>query len=597
MLPHLQALLRPRGIAVVGATPNTDKFSGRIVPALLRGRFRGRIYPVNPRYSEVAGLPCYRSVREVPDPCDLAIIAVPAAHVPDTVAEAAERGLGAAVILSSGFEEVGGEGEARAERLRSLTPRIRLYGPNCPGLWQIRDGVVYTFTAQFHPDQLVAGPVGLISQGGALGRAVLDAMDQGLGFSYWFSTGNETDLEAADFVEFLAQDPGTGVLALILEGFRDGRRFLAAASACRAAGKPVMVLKVGRTAPGARAALQHTAKRNGRGFIVDALLEQAGCVRVDDLDELTDLARLFARYPHPPEGGLAVCSFSGGMGGLLADQAALHGVPLTRLQPSTEAALRSLLPPIAAIGNPTDLTTAVLDNPALARAALETMAADPGVALVLFPLPHRLDAFDEAMARELVELAGVSPKPLAVVASSPSFEMEAAAQILLRGGVPVFRTARAAVRASARWLGTRSARRPPAIPPWPAEGRPGASPLTPAEWAALLERHGLPRAERGAPLLHCAVSEEPGFGPVLACRGTSLPPSGTWAVRLLPLGPEEAEALCAELDVGGPCAPEALAALGRLALEQRGRFDRVETVLGMHEGRAVVLDVTLEVTT
>ncbi len=448
----LQPLLRPRGIAVVGASAEPAKFSGRIVPSLLACGYGGAIHPVNPRYGSVHGLPCHPSLAAVPDPCDLAIIAVPARHVPAVVSEAADRGLGAAIILSAGFDEIGGEGEARAAALRALAGHIRIYGPNCPGLWQIRDGLVYTFSTQFHPRMLRPGPVGLVTQGGALGRAVLDAMDTGLGFSYWFSTGNEVDLEAADFIALLADDPGTAVVAVITEGWRDEHRFVEAVRRCRRAGKPVVALDIGRSPEGAAAARRHTATPARTAADSATVLRAAGCVRVDDVGELTDLARVLARHPAARAGGVGIATFSGGAGGLLADQARSAGVPLPDLAPATRAALAALLPDIAAVGNPTDLTTAVFEDPLLVVRTLRILAADPGVALLLFPFPHRHDGFDPVLARHLAALAPTLPVPLVVPAASPLFDREDATRVLEEAGVCTVPSLHRGALVAARWL-------------------------------------------------------------------------------------------------------------------------------------------------
>jgi len=565
---ELAAFLRPRGIAVVGASADAGKFSTRLIPSLVACGYAGCIYPVNPRYAEVAGFPCYPSVAAVPAPCDLIIVAVPARHVPGVIREAAARGVRGAIILSAGFAEIGGTGAERERELRALAGPLRLYGPNCPGLWQIRDGLVYTFSTQFDPAGLVAGPIGFVTQGGALGRAVLDAMQTGLGFSYWFSTGNEADLDAADFVSFLADDPGTAAVALIVEGWRDGRRFLRAVARCRAAGKPVVVLKIGRTPPGAGAARAHTAAVNGSAAVADGALRRAGCVPVDDVDELTGVARLLARHPHPAPGGLGICSFSGGAGGLLADLSHAHGVALPDLAPATASALRDLLPEIAAVGNPTDLTTAALQDPGLARRAVEIMVADPGLAAVLFPLPHRLDAFDEGMARHLVEVAGASDKPVAVLAVSPAYHEEAAARILRDGGVPVFLSADLAVRAVAGWLRVGDAA---ALPPYAPDGRGAAAwgdaaQAVPVSAESVLDACGIPRMEpdhdgRGEgsetrlPLpqgfdLRCTVEWDAAFGPAVTCG-----PGGAWgaaypedrAARLAPFNTAAARAMLGEL--------------------------------------------------
>lgn len=520
-LEELQPLLRPRGIAVVGASADPGKFSARIVPALMACGYQGGVYPINPRYGEIAGRPCYARLGDVPGPCDLAIVVVPARAVPEVVREAGACGVRAAIVLSAGFDELGGEGLARAEALRAAAAAggVRLYGPNCPGLWQVRDGLVYTFSSHFEPEMLRPGPVGLVTQGGALGRAVLDAMETGLGFSFWFSTGNEADLDAADFVALLAEDAQTRVVAAVVEGFRDGRRFLEAAARCRRAGKPVVVLKIGGSAAGARAAVGHTAAPNGDPVVAEAALRAAGCVLVGDVGELVDALQLLARYPvgtaATADLGIGVCTFSGGAGGLLADRAAAAGALLPELGTATTAALRDALPEIAAVGNPTDLTTAIFEDPDLACRALEIMAGDPALGLLLFPLPHRHETFDVVIARRLGELAPRLRLPLAVVAISPVFDREAAAAVLQDAGVPVLPSAGRAALAAARWL--------------EAAGRlPAPAPPT-------------------SPEVTCAAVQDPVFGPAVVCGR---------ACRLAPLDESDAKALLKEAgaDAGGDAA-------------------------------------------
>lgn len=551
----LEPLLRPRGIAVVGASAEPGKFSTRLVPTLQACGYTGAIHPVNPRAGRVAGLPCYPDLAAVPDPCDLAIVAVPARSVVEVVGQAADRGVRAAVVLSAGFDELGEAGAARAAALRQLGDRIRIYGPNCPGLWQIRDGLIYTFSTQFDPQMLRAGPVGLVTQGGALGRTVLDAMATGLGFSYWFSTGNEADLEVADFLAFLAEDPGTRILAVIVEGWRDGRRFLEAVDRCRRAGKPVLVLKIGRTATGLGATRGHTGLPNGSPAVADALLRQAGCVLVQDIDELTAVARLAASAPARP-GGLAICSFSGGAGGLLADLAEAAGLAVPPLAPDTAADLTALLPEIASVGNPTDMTTAALADPTLIEQALLRLARDPAVAALAFPLPHRLDDFDARLAPRLVELAAVLDKPLAVIAMSPTFPTELAAGILSAGGVQVFASARLAIAALAGWR--RLANAPPAA----------------------AEAGGAAGERRDLILL---ARQDPAFGPVVGCEMGSAWPD----FRLAPCDQETAAALVAavasraRLDMDRATVERAARVLVELArTASAGREDEVRVPLG-----------------
>lgn len=547
---QLAPLLHPRGIAVIGASAEEGKFSSRLIPSLQACGYTGAIHPVNPRYDRLGGLPCHPSVAAVPDPCDLVIVAVPARHVPGVVREASARGVGAAVVLSAGFAEIGPEGEARTAELRAAAGTMRLYGPNCPGLWQIRDGLVYSFTANFDPAMLHPGPVGLITQGGALGRTVLDAMGPGLGFSYWFSTGNEVDLDAADFLAFLAEDTGTRAVALIVEGWRDGRRFLRALKRCRGKGKPVVLLRIGRTPPGAAATRAHTAPGPGDPLVAEAALRSAGCILASDVDELTGIVGLLATHPLPLAGGLGICSFSGGAGGLLADLAHAHHLPLARLDNQTVAALRDLLPEIAAAGNPTDVTTAALGDPALARAALELMLRDPDVAAVAFPLPHRLDAFDLAMTAHLTEVAAHSAKPVVVVAPSPAFAEEAARGELRRTGLPMYHSATLAVRVLAGWL---AGRRPAEAPPPAGQAE---------DLAAILAALGARQSGAGGPLLRCTLKWDPAFGPAVICA-----PGTPWAVaHLAPLTPETARTLLAQGPwASNPVGDTAVATLVQLA--------------------------------
>ncbi|MDI3269984.1 MAG: CoA-binding protein [Bacillota bacterium] len=451
MTPDWEALLAPRSIAVVGASPQREKFSGRILLNLRLSGFSGTLWAVNPKYEEVDGVPSFPSVKDLPQPPDLLLVAIPAQGAVEAAEEGARLGARAAVILSGGFAETGPQGKALQERLLALTPAMTLYGPNCPGLWQVKKGLVYSFSEDFRPDMLRPGPIGLITQGGALGRTLLDAMEEGLGFSSWFSTGNEVHLEAADFLAFFSKDPDTQVVAMILEGLRDPEAFLSAAKEALSRGKELLALPVGVTAPGLKGVRRHTGKDRPRPEDLSFWLQEGGVKEVGDLEELLSSLRLFQAYPRRAQGGLAILSFSGGTGALLADAAFRAGVPLSRLAPSTQEALASFLPSFGSYQNPLDLTTAVLGDPQLLIRALQVVAADPEVGFILVPLPHRLDRVDAIISQEIMAAKPHLPKPLGVIAPSPSFPREKAFS-LYDGKVPLFRHIPSAMKALSLWF-------------------------------------------------------------------------------------------------------------------------------------------------
>lgn len=451
MTADWDALLSPRSIAVVGASPQREKFSGRILHNLRLSGFSGTLFAVNPKYREVDGVPSFPSVTDLPLAPDLLLVAIPARGAVEAVEEGARRGVRAAVILSGGFAETGPEGQALQERLSSLSPAMTLYGPNCPGLWQVQKGLVYSFSEDFRPEILRPGPIGLITQGGALGRTVLDAMEEGLGFSYWFSTGNEAHLEAADFLRFLAGDRETRLVAMILEGLKNPKAFLQAAKEAKAQGKELLALPVGVTEPGLSGVRKHTGKDRPRPEELSFWLKEGGVLEVADLEELLSALRLFQAYPQREKGGLAILSFSGGTGALLADAAHREGVPLSCLSSRTQDALASFLPSFGSYRNPVDLTTAVLGDPELLLRALHVVAEDPEVAFILVPLPHRLDRVDAIISQEIMAAKPLLPKPLGVIAPSPSFPREAAFT-LYDGTVPLFRHIPSAMKALSLWF-------------------------------------------------------------------------------------------------------------------------------------------------
>lgn len=349
----LRPFLAPSSVAVIGASRDPYKVGGSVVANLRAAGFPGRIVPVNTRTDSVQGLPAVRSLLDVEIPVDLAVIAVPAAGVLSALKQCVAKAVPAAVVISAGFREIGGEGERREAELRAWQREqpIRLLGPNCLG-W-IRPSRRLNVT--FAPGMPSPGGIAFISHSGALAVAILDwARDRRVGFSLFASLGNQADLNESDVLEAMADDPETRVIAGYFEGVADGRRFLAALG--RAAGqKPVVLLKAGRSPEGARAVSSHTGALAGSDRAFDAAVRQAGALRVDTVEELFDVARGIATQPMPRGRRLMVVTNGGGVGIVAADAARAAGLTIEPPEPATRARLAAGLPPTAGLANPVDL--------------------------------------------------------------------------------------------------------------------------------------------------------------------------------------------------------------------------------------------------
>lgn len=455
MFADLELLVRPRSIGVVGASEDQSKGPGRIIPLLEAAGFAGTIYPVNPKYSELGGRICYPAVKDLPETVDMVVIMVPAPAVVDAIAQSAELGVKFAVIMSSGFSEFGEQGTAMQEEISRISREsgLRIYGPNCPGMFNLKDGLPISFSPRLNMEAWHPGRAAVVTQGGAMGRAVIDSMEA-FGtpkINYWFSPGNEADLQAADFLGWLAEDEHTDVVLLILESFRDGRRFMEAAKQARAAGKVVAVLKVGRSDEGMRATATHTAAIAGSDAVVDAALAQCGVIRVDDLDELIDFARIVERYGVVRTDNVGVCSLSGGSAALLADVCGNSGLGVDAPTDATVSAMAEILPDLAAVGNPVDLTTGIFSQPELVEESMRLFIRDERIDAAVMPFPYQLGKINEVMAQKLVTVAAETDKPIVAVGMSEAVLDSEAAKILRDAQIPFIHAATKAVTALKRY--------------------------------------------------------------------------------------------------------------------------------------------------
>ncbi|KRB10710.1 acetate--CoA ligase family protein [Achromobacter sp. Root170] len=378
-LPSLSRLFDPQGIAIVGASATPGKIGAMPVGLLLQHGYGGRIVPVNPRADTIAGLPAVPGLDALDADIDLAILAVPAAHAAQALECARPGQVGAAVVFTSGFSETGAQGAAEQDRLCAIARErgIRLLGPNCLGFMNVRRNVYATFSPAPANGVVAAGGIGMVTQSGAFGAyAYRMARERGLGLSHWISTGNEADIDVADCIEWLAGDTHTRVIMAYMEGCRDGAKLRRALSAARAAGKPVVVTKIGRTQAGAQAAASHTAALAGDDAVYDALFRQYGALRARTIEEFFNLGYALDTWKRPPQGRrLGIFTISGGVGALMADDAADSG--LTLPEPAADAQARLLeRVPFASGRNPVDVTGQAVAEPGLLLATADDMLAD-----------------------------------------------------------------------------------------------------------------------------------------------------------------------------------------------------------------------------
>jgi acyl-CoA synthetase (NDP forming) len=353
----LLALLKPRSIAVIGASDDPTRIGGRPV-RYCKEHFDGTVYPVNPNRPEVQGLKAYKSARDLPEPVDCAILAVPAQATLQAVEDCVARGVKGLVILSSGFAEMGEEGAALQNQMRdvALAGGTRILGPNCLGLFNSQRGNFLTFSSSIEHGRPKIGNIAIASQSGAYGSHLFVlARMRGIGISSWITTGNECDVDLADCIAFFAEDPETHVIAAYAEGLRERDRLFHALEAARRARKPVVMIKVGRSEAGAEAARAHTASLAGSDAVCDAVFKEFGVHRAETADEMFDVAYAAARRQFPTAGRLGIMTISGGAGVLMADAAAEYGLDLPAMPRAAQDRMKKLVP-FCNPRNPVDIT-------------------------------------------------------------------------------------------------------------------------------------------------------------------------------------------------------------------------------------------------
>ncbi|MGH2519895.1 MAG: acetate--CoA ligase family protein, partial [Chloroflexota bacterium] len=436
-LAALRALIAPRSVALVGASGNPEATAGRPLRYLLEHGYQGVVYPVNPRYPTLGGLRCYPSVEALPQAPDVGLVLLGPDRAAIAVQQLAERGTLAAIVLAGGYAEVGPEGEARQRELLRAAGPMRLLGPNSMGVVNAAVGAALSPSGALEARPLPRGGVGVVSQsGGILGSLLSRGGARGIGFSTLVATGNEADLEVADFLELLLEDVDTRVIALYLEGLRNPARFARLARRARAMGKPVVVYKVGRSEAGARSAASHTGAMAGSNRAYDAYFRQLGVVRVEAFGELLDVSSALAAGRPMRGNRLGVLTSTGGAGVLLADAAGAHGIEAPPLDAALTRDMRALLTDEGAVAgrNPVDITLAGL-KPEVFASATASLLGSPSYDAVVVVVGASGLANPDLAAKPLIEAGRTASKPLLGYVSPHAPDILAR---LNRGNIPTF---------------------------------------------------------------------------------------------------------------------------------------------------------------
>lgn len=408
---ELTAFFRPRAVAIIGASRERNKIGTEILHNLIVANFSGSLFPVHPEAVELLGIRTYPTVSSIPGDVDLAVVAVPSMRVESVVDDCIAKHVRAICIITAGFGECSPEGKVRERAIveKARAAGCRVVGPNCMGLLTTDPEI--NLNATFAPVYPPAGNVAMSTQSGALGLAILDhAKKLKIGISSFVSVGNKADVSGNDLLEYWENDPRTSVILLYLESFGNPAKFSRLARRISRT-KPIVALKSGRSAVGARAAASHTGALASSDKFVDALFHQSGVIRTDTVTELFDVASILSKQPLPSGRRVAIVTNAGGPGILAADACQSHGLEVAALSPATTTALRELLPPAAAVNNPVDMLASA--PAAHYEAALKLVLADPNVdsVLVIFIPPLVTDADDVAAAIAHAADAG-SGKPV-----------------------------------------------------------------------------------------------------------------------------------------------------------------------------------------
>ena len=497
----LASLLSPESVAIVGASANLEQFNGRLVKNLLRHGYGGRVYPVNPKYEEVAGLRCRPRLDALPETPDVAFITVGKERVAGVLGECAEAGVGAAIIYTGGFSEADEAGARLEAEIQCIAREsgIRVCGPNTAGVHNFHHNFHLAGLIALDVEEMLPGSIGVVCQSGSIGGALLSrATQRGIGFSHLISCGNEMDLELSDYLDYLIDDPQTRAIAIYLEGVRNGEKFKRVLEKALRAEKPLVVLKVGEAREGERAALSHTGALVGEDRVYEALFQKWGVTRVDDLEALFEVAHMFCVSALPDGNRVGVVTTTGGAGALMADKCGALGLEFAETDDDLSTRMKEKHPAFGRIENPLDTTIADIHLYSdFLKSFLKSACFD-----VVIPIVGSSAQFKPQMGVEsIVRLKKTSPDVPMLAYFNP--HAEDAHRLLSREGIASFQSISGCARAAAalvryaRVLRRRKEGAPPTVAapsPSIAERLSAARSLNEAQSLALVREFGLPVA-------------------------------------------------------------------------------------------------------
>jgi len=440
---NFDRLISPRAFAIVGASADLSRIGGQPVRANTQFGFRGHVYPVNPKYDEIAGLRCYPDLAAVPQGCDVALIAVAAPHVASTIHACGKAKIPFAIVLAAGYGEIGERGAGLERDLRDAiaTTGVRVVGPNCQGILNFRERFYGGFGSIFQDGELGSGTIAMITQSGGFGYAMAQlAAKSGVGFNYVVSTGNETDITLLDLIEYSLERDDVSMIATYLEGVRDGRKLVALGQRALELRKPILIWKVGNTATGRRAAASHTGNLTGDYDLYTEAFRSGGFIQIDDLDELIDVARGVAMQRWSEGNRAGVISISGGAGVLVADHCEGSGLRLPQLSEPSTRELATILPEFGSLANPIDVTAQVFNQLDIFSRTLEVVRDDPNVDQLILYLASVPDPAAERVTSAIAPAIGASHKPVFVAWSAPPERAARGMEVMREAGIAIYPT-------------------------------------------------------------------------------------------------------------------------------------------------------------
>ena len=438
-----QKIFHPRGVAIIGASMDRGRIGGHPIHATLKAGFKGRIYPVNPKYEEIQGLRCYPDVEAIDGPCDLAIVAIRAELVPSTIAACGKAGIPNVVVLAAGFREIGEHGHMIEQNMLDAAREngVRVIGPNCQGLVSVHEGLFAAFGSVADELGLRAGSVSAAFQSGGFGYAIVNLAEaSGIGFRYCVSSGNETDVTMPEILDCYIDDPGTALSFAYIEGVTDGRRLMQTGWKSLERGKPLLLWKGAKTDIGARAAASHTANLTGSYDIYRTAFDTCGILEVNDVEQIVDLSKVFLAGRLPKGNGVGVLGISGGSGIVFADEAIIRGLNLPDFSSQTINELKKIVPSFGSVNNPADVTAGVFNDVSILNETINIVLRDSGVHQLVLLLASMSGKHATQAARAIAVAAAETDKPVIVGWSGRRSRAEEAYAILEEAGVPILST-------------------------------------------------------------------------------------------------------------------------------------------------------------